>query len=95
MVAAQLRRQGCFMPRRRGKATISAEPSWVFAVGATELAFAAGITRIALLHGVAMTSPFGSLVSATGHISAHPIVIKLLNHCEARHALWSAITEGA
>ncbi len=103
MVAAELRRQGRLMPARRGKATILAEPSWVFAVSATELAFAAGITRITLLPGVAITrrdcfkteSPFGSLVSAAGHIGAHPIVIKLLNHCEARHALWRAITEGA
>ena len=46
------------MPRRRGKATISAEPSWVFAVGATGLAFAAGITRITLLPGVVMTRLF-------------------------------------
>jgi hypothetical protein len=91
------------MPRRRGKATILAELSWVFAVGATDLAFAAGTTRITLLPGVSITRPdcfktessFGSLVSAAGHIGAHLIAIKLLNHCEARHALWKAITEGA
>ncbi len=103
MVAGELRRQGRLMRRRRRKATILAEPSWLFAVGAIDLAFAAGITRITLLPGVAITrrdcfkteSPFGLLVSAAGHIDAHPIVIKLLNHCEARHALWRAITEGA
>jgi hypothetical protein len=82
---------------------ISAELCWTFMVGATELAFAAGMTRMTLLPGLAITSrgcvetgsPRAFLASTAGSIGAHPVIIKLPTQHEASHALWRAITEGA
>jgi hypothetical protein len=103
MTAAELRSQGRRVPRRRGKARILAEPSRVFVVIATELGFAARTIMRTLLPGVAITwrdrfkteSPRAFPAAATGHISGHPILSKLLSHCEASHALWSVIRGGA
>jgi hypothetical protein len=100
---AELRHHGRLVPRRRGKATISAEPLWAFVVGATESAFAAGITRMTSLPDVAITwrdgfktePPPGFPASAADHIGAHPNIISLLSHHEASHALWRAITGDA
>jgi len=72
-------------------------------VGATELAFAAGMTRMTLLPGLAITlrgcvetgSPRAFLASTAGSIGAHPVTIKLPTQHETAHALWRAITEGA